>query len=97
MSNETVRATTHLQVAPEIATWLQEGHPNRIQGAKVVASTQGRSAKPKPGTIEVKITIEIPKSAFLPLRPEAVVVVPESMTVPHPIEVEAEDANEVND
>lgn len=93
MSRDTVRATTHLQVAPEIAHWLSEDHPSYIQGAKVVAATQNRPQKPKPGTVEVKITIEIPRSAFLPLRPEAVVVVPESMTIPHPIQVEAEDAN----
>jgi hypothetical protein len=42
----------------------------------------------------VKVTIEIPKGAFLPLRPEAIVIVPESLTAPHPVTVEAQDANE---
>lgn len=36
----------------------------------------------------------VAKGAFLPLRPEAIVVVPESMTTPHPVQVEAHDANE---
>ena len=91
---DTVRATVFLQVAPETAHWLSEESPNYIQGAKVVNATQSRSKKPRGGTVEVKLTIEIPKAAFLPLRPEAIVVVPESMTVAHPVEVEAFDANE---
>lgn len=94
MSKETVRATVYLQVAPEVASWLDESSPNYINGAKVVNATQSRSRKPRGGTVEVKLTVEIPKAAFLPLRPEAIVVVPESMTTPHPIEVEAADANE---
>lgn len=95
MSNETVRATVYLQVAPEITRYWAKDDPRAIQGAKVVGSTQKRSSAPKPGTVEVKLTVELPKSAFLPLRPEAVVVVLESLTTPHPIEVEAEDANGV--
>ena len=94
MSTGTVRATVFLQVAPEYATWLNESHPNYINGAKVVNATQSRSKKPRGGTVEVKLTVEIPKAAFLPLRPEAIVVVPESLTSPHPIAVEASDANE---
>ncbi|MFF9565751.1 hypothetical protein ACF1AJ_20550 [Leifsonia sp. NPDC014704] len=96
-NENSVRATVYLQVQPEYKRWY--GTANRdtadaIDGAKVVGSTQNKSQKPKPGTVEVKITIEVPKGAFLPLRPEAVVVVPESMTQPHPVEVEALDANE---
>jgi len=94
MSNDTVRATVYLQVAPEINRWASEDSVHRIGGAKVVNSTQSRARKPQAGTLEVKLTVEIPKAAFLPLRPAAVVVVPESMTQPHPIEVEAQDANE---
>lgn len=96
MSNDTVRATVYLQVQPEYATYLSESHPNYINGAKVINATQSRSKKPKGGTVEVKLTVEIPKAAFLPLRPEAIVIVPETMTAPHPIEVEASDANEEN-
>lgn len=98
--SETVKATVYLQVQPEYTWWAKSRRefdkPGSIEGAKVVGSTQNRAQKPKPGTVEVKITIEVPKGAFLPLRPEAVVVVPESLTTPHPIEVEAEDANEAD-
>jgi hypothetical protein len=93
MNTDNVRATVYLQVAPELATYLSESHPNYISGAKIVNSTQSRSKKPRAGTVEVKLTIEIPKAAFLPLRPEAIVVVPEALTAPHPIRVEAADAN----
>lgn len=97
-NNDAVRATVYLQVQPEY-TWRAKQRrefdkPDSLEGAKVIGSTQNKSQKPKPGTVEVKITIEIPKGAFLPLRPEAIVVVPESMTQPHPVEVEAADANE---
>ena len=94
---ETVKATVYLQVEPEYPRWVSGNNRDdirAIQGARVVGSTQNRSRSPKPGTVEVKITIEVPKSAFLPLRPEAVVVIPEALTTPHPIEVEALDPNE---
>lgn len=94
---EFVDATVYLQVAPEYNQWVgvqNRDKPSAIVGAKVVNSTQSRSQKPKPGTVEVKIAVRIPKGAFLPLRPEAIVIIPESMTQPHPVEVEALDANE---
>lgn len=95
---ETVKATVYLQVQPEYSWWAKNrrefDNPKAIEGAKVVGSTQNKSQKPKPGTVEVKITVELPKGAFLPLRPEAIVVIPESLTQPHPVEVEAQDANE---
>ena len=82
---------------PEYNRWVSVSSrdtADAISGAKVVGSTQNRSQSPKPGTVEVKITVEIPKGAFLPLRQQAIVVIPESLTTPHPIEVEALDANE---
>lgn len=97
-NNEAVRATVYLQVQPEYSWRAKQSkrfdEPSAIDGAKVIGSTQNKSQKPKPGTVEVKVTIEIPKGAFLPLRPEAIVIVPESLTEPHPVAVEAQDANE---
>jgi len=99
--SETVKATVYLQVQPEFTWWAKSRKQfdvlDAIEGAKVVGSTQNKAQKPKPGTVEVKITVELPKDAFLPLRPEAIVVIPETLTQPHPVTVEAEDANEVND
>lgn len=95
---DSVRATVYLQVQPEYSWRARQSgkydEPSAIDGAKVVGSTQNKSQKPKPGTVEVKITIELPKGAFLPLRPEAIVVIPEILTAPHPVTVEADDANE---
>jgi hypothetical protein len=93
---DTVKSTVFLQVQPEYFSYGNHDEASAIRGAKVVGSTQKRSMQPKPGTVEVKITIEIPKGAFLPLRPEAVVVIPQSLTNPHPIQVEALDANETD-
>lgn len=98
--NNTVRATAYLRLRPEYRRYYSAAPrdtPDAISGAKVVGATQNKSQHPKPGTVEVKLTIEIPKGAFLPLRPEAIVIVPESMAQPHPLTVEAEDANEVGE
>ena len=92
-----VRATVYLQVLPEYTYWAKNRRefdkPASIEGAKIVGYTQNKAQKPKPGTVEVKLTIEVPKGAFLPLRPESIVIIPESLTQPHPVEVEALDAN----
>lgn len=97
-NDQTVKATVYLQVQPEhyrYASTDDKETGNDITRAKVVGSTQNRSERPKGGTVEVKLTIEIPKSAFLPLRPQATIVVPESLTSAN-IVVEAQDANEVS-
>lgn len=98
--SQTVRAIVYLQVQPEY-TWRAKqsrrfDEPEALEGAKIVGYTQNKAQKPKPGTVEVKVTVELPKGAFLPLRPEAIVVIPETLTTPHPVTVEAGDANEAN-
>lgn len=92
--SDSVQATVYLQLQPEYHHFLGRDTAAGIVGAKVVGSTQNRAQKPKPGTVEVKLTVELPKGAFLPLRPEAVVVIPETLTQPHPITVEALDPTE---
>lgn len=87
-----VDATFYAQVEPEwsqLSYWGEADRP--LRGAKVVRTTQQRPDRPKPGTVLVKLTIRIPAGAFYPLRPEAIVVVPETLTEPHPVEVVAED------
>lgn len=99
--SETVRATVYLQVQPEYSWWAKQRKEldtaNAIEGAKVVGLTQTKSQKPRPETVEVKITVELRRGAFLPLRPEAIVVIPETLTQPNPVTVEAGDPNEVDD
>jgi hypothetical protein len=85
-----VDATFYAQVEPEWG-WASGGKDKPLRGAKVVRITQKKPDKPASGTVLVKLTLRLPNSAFLPLRPEAVVVVPEGMAVTTPLEVIAED------
>lgn len=84
----------YLQVEPEYNNYYEHDRIESIRHGKVVGLTQKKSRKPRPNTVEVKVTLRIPKAAFLPLRPEAVIIIPESFTQPHPIEVEAQDINQ---
>lgn len=90
----TVDASVYLQVEP---TW-RDGRWERdangelvLDGAKVARMTLGRPPRPKPGTVLVKVVLRLPAVAFLPLRPEAIVVVPEAMVEGVPLEVVAVD------
>ena len=86
-----VDATFYAQVEPEWRGWISSTGDRRLAGAKVVRLTQKRPEQPVPGTVLVKLTVRIPAGAFLPLRPEAIVVIPDDMTVTTPVEVIAED------
>lgn len=88
---EHVDAITYLQVEPDWGYYVKKDSPGDVRGARIVRATQKRPDKPIAGTVLVKVTIRVPKAAFLPLRPEAIVVIPEDMTVATPIEVEAGD------
>jgi hypothetical protein len=92
VSVEHVDATFYAQVQPEFSRWDNHATGEKdVLRAKVVNLTQQRPEHPRGGTVVVKLTIRVPKAAFLPLRPEAIVVIPEDMTAPYPIEVEAGD------
>lgn len=63
-----------------------------LRGAKAARVTQRPPDPPKPGTVTVKVTIRIPKKAFLALQPEAVIIIPEDMyVVNEPIEAAVHD------
>lgn len=85
---EWVDATFYAQVEPVLDYWKSS-----IDSAKVVTITQKKPDRPRGGVIVTKLTIRLPAAAFLPLSPEAVIVVPENLTDPHPVQVEAQDAN----
>lgn len=86
-------ATFFAQVEPEWGhAWGDQEKP--VRSIKVVGITQKRPAKPKSGTVVVKLAIEIPDAAFYPLRPEATIIIPETLTQPHPVVVEALDPAE---
>ena len=88
MTGKHVDATFYAQVEPE---FYRYGGEERVRSAKVVGLTQKRPDRPRRGVIVTKLTIRIPEAAFLPLRPEAIVVIPEDLTAPFPVEVTAED------
>lgn len=87
-----VDATFYAQVEPEWSTWQtdNDGHP-LVCGAKLARTTQKKPEAQRGGTVLVKLTMRIPTAAFMPLRPAAVVVIPEDMTAVEPVEVVAED------
>jgi len=86
---EPVDATFYAQVVPEWSPYPRavDGKP-RLRGARVVRITQARPQQPRPGVVVVKLTLRLPESAFQPLQPAAVVVVPESATEPVQVTVE---------
>lgn len=89
------QATFFVQIEPIWArhTIHGEEHP-RLQGAKAIGMTLTRPKQPRGdrGTVIVQLTVELPDGVFLPLRPQAVIVVPEGMTaLAQPITVEAVD------
>lgn len=89
MSGRMHDATLYVQLAPEFWTFASD---TKVRAIKAVAMTQKRPERPKPGTVTAKLTIRVPETAFLPLQPEAVIVVPEDMVAANlSIEVEAGD------
>lgn len=90
---EYVDAPVYLQIEPDFFTFRPTDTTEAVRGARVVGMTQKRPQQPRSGVVIVKVVLRLPKAAFVPLRPEAVVVIPESMTTPVPIEVEAVDAD----
>jgi hypothetical protein len=88
-----IDATFFAQVEPEWGpTWqAKPGQERPLWGAKVIGITQKKPSRPKGGTVLVKLTIRLPEAAFMPLRPEAIVVIPADMTEVNPIEVIAEE------
>lgn len=85
-------ASFYLQIDADI--YRTSYSAETVRAIKAVGMTQKRPARQKPGTVLVKLTVRVPDAAFLPLRPEAVIVIPEDMTATAPIEVEAVDPGE---
>ncbi len=74
MSNS-IDTIFYAQVEPEFTRSYGE---ERVRRAKVVGLTQQRPTNPRRGVVVVKLTIRIPEAAFLPLKPEAILVELES-------------------
>jgi hypothetical protein len=90
MPDDTVDATFHVQIEPDWSRWETTNGEKLVTGAKMTNATQARPSKQKPGSVLIKLTVRLPKSAFYPLRPEAVVVIPASLIETASVEVTAE-------
>lgn len=86
-----VDADFFVQLEPHYAAGYNPSDTAPIYSARAVGITQKRPARQKPGTVLIKLTVRIPDAAFRALRPEALVVIPESLVQGEPIEVEAQD------
>ena len=75
----------------QIEAELYGPDPGRVRDIKAVALTQKRPQRQRSGTVMVKLRVRVPDGAFLPLRPEAIIVIPDGMTIAAPIEIEAVD------
>lgn len=82
-----VDATAYLQIQPDWG-YSYGGAESPVIGARVVRLTQTKPKTTMPDTVLVKVTVRVPKAAFYPLEPSAVVVVPESL-IQHGVTVEA--------
>lgn len=92
-----VDATFYAQIVPEFRFYQPDrDNPDHIQGAKLAATTQGTPSKAKPGAVTVKLTVRMPKAAFVALRPEAVIEIPADLIRAAAVEVLAEDPNDAN-
>lgn len=83
-------ATFYVQIEPEWSRWVNSNGDRWIRALKAAGMTQRWPNRPRPGTVTVKVSVRIPDAAFLPLRPEAVIVLNEDMVEVNPIEVEAQ-------
>ena len=81
-----MKTTCYLQVEPTFYRW-GSGDPT-LREIRVKRVTQSRPRDPIPGSVIVKLTIDIADEAFLPLKPEATVVIPVTHTEPVLVESE---------
>lgn len=99
MPRLTVDCTVYAHVEPKFGSVWDSDDQCSVEGvrsAKVVAINQMKTPARK-GCVVVKLTIRFPMRVFMPLQPEAVVVIPDSFTGLDLIEVEAIDPTDMNE
>lgn len=72
MTSDYQDATFFLQVEPEWGFYRAPNGDLQLVGAKAARITQKQPDPPKGGTVVVKLTVRVPSSALLPLKPAAV-------------------------
>lgn len=86
--------TFYVQVEPTFGRWTDRTGKHPVAALRAVAMNKNTPRSPRGGTVLVKLTLRIPDTAFYPLRPEAVIVIPEEMTLAQPLEVMAADPHQ---
>lgn len=66
-----------------------------VNHAKIAAFRANRPARLELDQIAIRVTVRVPSSTFDPISPEALIVVPEGLILRGPTQVDAVDANEV--
>lgn len=78
-----MKTTFYVQVEPvfrRVSTGSQ-----RLSAIQAERITKTKPTKPIAGAITVKLTLDIPEEAFMPLEPEAVIEIPVSHTHATPV------------
>ena len=70
------RCTAYLQIEPTFRRWVDQSGRHGVASVTAKRVSKKRPTAPLPGTMLVKITLEIPDEAFMPLEPKATIVVP---------------------
>jgi hypothetical protein len=89
MSGERVRAQFWAQAEASWITWPD--HPPVLRSIRVRKITQRRPREPEPGCVLVKITVTLPKGAFVPPVLEGFVDVPPEHVEQVPVTVGTEE------
>ena len=84
----TREATAYLQLEPGAPRAYGKSGWSGSSEATVVRCTNTKPDKPIPGCIVVKLQIRVPKEAWEPFAPEAVIDVPAEL-IQRPVSVEA--------
>ena len=91
---DTVRATAYLVIEGKRNQYLRADQETGLRpledAARVAEMRVNRPRVLKRDQIAVKVTVEIPKAAFDPIAPAALIVVPDDLVIHGPIEVQAE-------
>lgn len=93
MSGSTREATAYLQLEPGAPSAYGKSGWQLRDCATVVRCTNSKPAEPIPGCIVVKVKIRVPREAWEPLSPEAIIEVPAEL-VQRPVTVSAVGVND---
>jgi hypothetical protein len=94
-SNDWQTCNFFVTFEPEFSSYTDAMGNRTVRRVKPVSITQKPpSGRTRAGSMSVGFKVRIPSAAFLPITPQVVIEVPESLIQVHPLEVEATDGSE---